>query len=165
MLFRSVAGLSGTAARKGLAAAIGCGLLGEGPGGLTGFRHALACQAVYEAIPGPDRRVLHLRAGQALEDAYPLPVVRLARHFQAAAETAKWLEYGERAADVALASGDEAAAGVLLHDLTTKAVLSAGVVTRLAGKLLMGALAAEVIAAGIVPADRLPSQLVTACIR
>jgi DNA-binding CsgD family transcriptional regulator len=139
-VIRSVARVSSERARAGLSTATECGLLGEGARGLVSYRHALACQAVYEAVPGPERRMLHRRAGRALENASPRPVTRLARHFREAGDTGKWCRYGEQAAELALASGDEAAAGELLHDLIVNAGLPADVVVGLTRKLRFGAL-------------------------
>jgi DNA-binding CsgD family transcriptional regulator len=137
---RAVAGITAARTRAGLSTALGCGLLAEDPGGLVRFRHALACQGVYEAIPGPDRRMLHRRAGRVLEGVSPLPAAQLARHFREAGETAKWCRHGEQAADIALASGDEAAAAALLQDLVVNAGLPASVVARLTRKLLFNTL-------------------------
>jgi DNA-binding CsgD family transcriptional regulator len=138
---RAVARISAARARAGLSTALVCGLLGETSGGLAGFRHALASQAVYESIPGPDRRVLHQRAGQVLERACPPSAARLARHFKQAGETAKWRRYGEQAADTALATGDEAAAALLLADLVVNSGAPAAAAARLTGKLPFSALA------------------------
>ena len=135
-----VAGLRTGQARAGLRAGLGCGLLAEGGGGLVGFRHALACQAVYEAIAGPDRRVLHRRAGRAMEKRSPLPLARLARHFKQAGEIARWCRYGEQAAGLALVSGDEASAAALLHDLVVNGSLPATDVATLTRKLPLNAL-------------------------
>jgi DNA-binding CsgD family transcriptional regulator len=137
---RTVARISAGRARAGLSTALGCGLLAERPGGMLAFRHALACQAVYESVPGPERRVLHLRAGRVLERACPPPVARLARHYGVAGEMARWRQYGEQAADIALAAGDEAAAAMPLQDLVVHAGLPATVVARLTGKLPFSAL-------------------------
>jgi DNA-binding CsgD family transcriptional regulator len=104
-------------ARVGLAEALRSGLLAEDARELVSFRHALAGQTVYEAISGPDRRVLHRYAGLALEGCSPPPAARLARHFRLAGQTGKWLLYAERAAELALASGDEATPLALLRDL------------------------------------------------
>jgi DNA-binding CsgD family transcriptional regulator/tetratricopeptide (TPR) repeat protein len=132
-----VAGLDGEAAQSGLCEALDCGLLIEnvlnGPG--LEFRHALAARAVYEAIPAPLRRAMHLRAGLALAERPPLPVARLARHFREAGDTAAWYEYGEQAADLALAAGDHNAAAALLHDLVANAGLEAGAIARLARRI------------------------------
>lgn len=96
-----------------LAEAVGSGLLREDPRGLVSFRHMLACRAVYEAIPGPQRRAMHLRAAYVLENATPSPVAQLARHFREAGDTTSWCRYAEQSADLALASGDDATAVVL----------------------------------------------------
>jgi len=133
----AVAGLDGDVARDGLCEALECGLLTEnflnGPGLM--FRHALAARAVYEAIQAPLRREMHLRAGLALAERPPRPVARLARHFREAGDTAAWCEYGEQAADLALAAGDHNAAAALLHDLVANAGLAAGAAARLARKI------------------------------
>ena len=112
----SVTGLAGDQVLAGLSAALGSGLLRTSQRGLISFRHVLAARAMYDAIPIPERRAMHLRAGQALEAA-PVGLTQLARHFREAGETRKWCEYAERAADLAVASGDEATAMALLDDL------------------------------------------------
>src|SRR5439155_4389760 len=116
-------------------AALGCGLLVEDDRGQVTFRHMLVSRAVYEAIPGPQRRILHLRAGHTLEQGSPPPVARLAAHFRAAGEIDKWCQYAEQAADIALTPGDEATASSLLHDLVVHADLPARTVARLTGKI------------------------------
>lgn len=121
--------------RTGLTGALGSGLVREDERGLLSFRHALAARAVYDAIPAPRRRTLHLCAGQVLESACPPPVARLARHFREAGEVDAWARYAEQAADHALASSDETSAGALLHDLLTNADLSAATVVRLVRKI------------------------------
>ena len=134
--------VAGDGTRDGVCEALGCGLLTENfPNGQgLVFRHALAARAVYEAIPAPLRRELHLRAGRALEAVPPLPLARLARHFREAGDAAAWCRYGEQAADLALAAGDHGTAGSLLHDLVANAGLSAGVIARLARKIPIMAL-------------------------
>ena len=124
----------------GLAEAVGSGLLGEDPGGLVSFRHMLACRAVYEAIPMPERRAMHLRAARILEGVAPPPVAQLARHFREAGDSAAWFQYAEQSADLALASGDGATALVLLHDLLTNAELRPADVVRLTDKFPFGLL-------------------------
>ena len=134
----AVAGLSAGRARAGLCEALGSGLLAEdvpNGHGLVSFRHVLAAQAVCESVPAPRRRELHLRAGRALEGVCPRPLARLARHFREAGETAAWCRWGEQAADLALATGDEASAGALLRDLVTQGGLAARDVARLADKI------------------------------
>jgi DNA-binding CsgD family transcriptional regulator/tetratricopeptide (TPR) repeat protein len=97
--------------------AIGSGLLREDDRARLAFRHAFMGQAVYEAIPGAERRRLHLLAGQALERLEPPSVVQLTRHFREANEVDKWCEYAEQAAARAVASGDRTTATVLLNEL------------------------------------------------
>jgi predicted ATPase len=62
-----VCGLGRSSVRNGLVAGLACGLLAEDARGLVTFRHALAASAIADATPVVERRVLHLRAGQALE--------------------------------------------------------------------------------------------------
>ena len=137
----AVTGLGAERSRAGLTQALACGLLAEDGRLLVSFRHALACQAVDEAVPGPDRRAMHLRAGQALEQVQPPPLARLARHFREAGETVRWCRYGEQAADLALVTGDGATAAALLYDLVTEGGLPAADVARLTRKIPFATLA------------------------
>jgi DNA-binding CsgD family transcriptional regulator/tetratricopeptide (TPR) repeat protein len=152
----AVSELPAADAGAGLAEALGCGLLTEehGPDGepLIAFRHALAARAVYEQTPPSRRRELHLRAGEALEaqaaparsgnarpgetppSASPFTAL-LARHFREARQTAKWCQYGEQAADLALAAGDSKTAATLLHDLLLGADPPPATVVLLARKI------------------------------
>jgi DNA-binding CsgD family transcriptional regulator len=131
---RAVAGLAAGRVRAALSEALAGGLLGDDGQGHVAFRHVLACQALYEALPAPQRRLLHRRAGRALERLTPPPVAELAEHFRRADEKREWCRYGEQAADLALVSGDEATAGALLHDLIVNADLPAPSVVRLIKK-------------------------------
>jgi DNA-binding CsgD family transcriptional regulator/tetratricopeptide (TPR) repeat protein len=162
----TVAGIDAERARATLSEVLGSGLLAEDARGLMSFRHALAARTVYEAIPGPDRRAAHLRAGQALAGQSPPPVGVLARHFRGGGDTDLWLKYGEEAAGLATAVGDEAAAAILLHELATGAGLPPQAVARLAGKIVLlalpadgqfadlaGALRAALGSASLAPAD------------
>ncbi|MFI5690956.1 ATP-binding protein [Kribbella sp. NPDC051586] len=126
-----------------LTAALGSRLLHEDDGRLIAYRHILACRAVYEAIPAPERRALHLLVGRALECRAPQPVNQLARHYREAGLTELWCRYAESAADLALASGDESAAVVLLYDLVTTADLSARALIRLASKIPFGSMTGD----------------------
>lgn len=130
----AVSGLPGSRARTALAAALRARALVEDPAGRVYFRHLLAARAVYDDIPGGERRALHLRAGRALERLSPVPVARLPRHFGAAGDTGAWRRYTERAADLALASGDQAAAVTALHALLSAGDLPAGDAARLCRK-------------------------------
>jgi DNA-binding CsgD family transcriptional regulator len=136
-IVRVVAGLPASRVRAGMSEAVGGGLLVDDGRGLVSFRHVLAARAVYEAIPGPRRRELHGRAGRALEALSPVPVDRLAWHFREAAEFGHWCRYAEQVADVALAAGDDAAAGAVLHGLVTGAGLPARDVARLTGRIML----------------------------
>lgn len=130
-----VAGLDGEQVRLGLTEAMGCGLLREDSQGTLSFRHVLPRRAVYEAIPVVERRRLHRRAGGALEQLDPRPVLQLTRHFREANESEPWGKYAEQAAARATASGDHGAAAALLSDLLAGAELSLSTRVRLARKL------------------------------
>jgi DNA-binding CsgD family transcriptional regulator len=105
---------------EGVTEAIASGLLREDDRARLAFRHAFMGQAVYEAIPGAERRRLHLLAGQALERLDPPPVVQLTRHFREANEVGKWCRYAELAAARAVASGDRTTATALLNELLAR---------------------------------------------
>ena len=131
------AGLAIRDIQTGLCEGLSCGLLAEAESdgqGLVSFRHVLAARAVYEEIPAPLRREMHLRAGRALETTSPLPLAALARHFQEAGKADKWSRYAEQAADIALRAGDETTAATLLHDLVSNAGLPGRDVVRLIRK-------------------------------
>ncbi|MEW1865763.1 AAA family ATPase [Streptomyces sp. NPDC088194] len=130
----TVSGLPDARARTALAAAVRARALVEDPTGRVHFRHLLAARAVYDDIPGGERRALHLRAGRALETLSPVPIARLPRHFGEAGDTGAWRLYTERAADLALASGDQPAAVTALHALLSAGDLPAGDVARLCRK-------------------------------
>jgi len=130
----TVSGLPEDRARDALAAAVRARALVEDSGGRVHFRHLLAARAVYDDIPGGERRALHQRAGRALEALSPVPIARLPRHFGEAGDTDAWRHYTERAADLALASGDQPAAVTALHALLSAGDLPAGDVARLCRK-------------------------------
>ena len=115
-LLSRVTGLPEPACADALAESLASALLFEVGDGRYGFRHALAQQAVEEGVPTPVRRRLHLRAARALEARRELPLARLARHYRAAGETAKWVRYAEAAADRAISLNDHAAAYALLRE-------------------------------------------------
>ncbi|MGI9094749.1 MAG: AAA family ATPase [Thermoleophilaceae bacterium] len=118
-LIMSVAGLAPARAASGLTEALVSGLVVEQPGGY-GLRHALAAQAVYEAILGPERHRLHLRAGRALaSQPEPRPLALLAHHFREADRPRQWARYAEQAADMASSLGDDRAAAELLEQALT----------------------------------------------
>jgi DNA-binding CsgD family transcriptional regulator/tetratricopeptide (TPR) repeat protein len=139
------------AVTDGLTESVTSGLLTDHGRGAT-FRHALAARAVYEAIPSPRRRALHLRAGQALETVTPQPVARLARHFREAGEVASWCRHAEQAADLALASGDTGTGISLLYDLITSAGLDAESMARLTTKIPFGSFTGDDRYQGVISA-------------
>ena len=112
--------VAGLTDRSALTEAVASGLLQEDDRSRLAFRHAFMGQAVYEAIPGAERRRLHLLAGQALERLDPPPVVQLTRHFREANEVDRWCRYAELAAARAVASGDRTTATVLLNELLSR---------------------------------------------
>ena len=142
----AVTGLRAERAAAGLGAALESGLVDVDARHLLAFRHALAARAVYESIMLPERRAMHLRAAQALTK-LPARIPQLARHYREAGFTAEWSRYAEQAADLAIASGDEATAAALLHDLLSHADLAPATVVRLMNKL-------PVVALGGLPAFR-----------
>jgi DNA-binding CsgD family transcriptional regulator/tetratricopeptide (TPR) repeat protein len=148
-----VAGLDADRARSGLSETLGCALLAEDERGLVAFRHALACRAVYEAIPGPARRLLHQRAGEALTQ-LGAPAVALARHFREAGNTQQWQHHAERAADLALSVGDQATSATLLVGLVAGAGLAPGEMTRLMDKVVLLALPEEAQLGGLAASLR-----------
>ncbi|MFG3442073.1 ATP-binding protein [Nonomuraea sp. NPDC047897] len=101
----------------GLCEALRAGVLMEHPDGQHGFRHALAQQAVYDAIPGPDRRSVHRRAVAALAALDPPPLVQIAYHARRAGDFDAWRRHGEAAADQAAALGDVPLAVELLESM------------------------------------------------
>ena len=158
-VLRAVAGVSGAGLRAGLVEAVASGLLGEDERGRVGFRHVLMGAAVYEAMPGGERRRSHAAAGRALEAGSPPPLPQLTRHFRAAGDTGAWCRYAELAADQAVASDDYTAAVTMLNDLLNDSpgavALDAGTRARLAGKLATTATVRR------EPVDALHGQVIT----
>ncbi|XVS66766.1 helix-turn-helix transcriptional regulator [Actinosynnema sp. CA-299493] len=115
--------------------ALHSGVLHETADVRYGFRHALAQQAVYDTLTGPERQRLHLRALRALDNATPRPFMQLAEHSRRAGLLHDWLRHGEAAADRALEVGDPATATHLYQRLLDEASLSPADVDRLAVKL------------------------------
>jgi DNA-binding CsgD family transcriptional regulator len=113
----AVSGLRPAALQAGLSSALDAGLLRADGRGRISFRHALAAQAAYEAIPAPRQRALHRSAARALEAASPAQVARLTRHYREAGDTDRWCEYAGRTAELALSSGDEATTVGLAREL------------------------------------------------
>jgi DNA-binding NarL/FixJ family response regulator len=135
VVLAAVSGVPATDAALG--EAIRSGLIAEDAADRIAFRHALAAKAVYDQADGTDRRAAHKRAAAALEAAVPPPVARLAYHHREARDTVQWCRYAERAADLALISGDHQTAAGLLRELLTSGGLSGDAVARVARKMPM----------------------------
>lgn len=126
---------TGAALTKALAGSVLHELTGQQGNSRYGFRHSLAQEAVYDTIPGPDRRRLHARAAAALATAEPRPWVQLARHSKEAGDRAGWRRHCEAAADHAAAVGEAGLATELYQQLVELPELAGAEVGRLAGKL------------------------------
>ncbi|MFD1536703.1 ATP-binding protein, partial [Nonomuraea guangzhouensis] len=114
---RLIAAVAAAPTGAGLLEVLKAGVLLEHPDGQYGFRHALAQQAVYDAIPGPDRQLTHRRAMAALTALDPPPLVQLAYHARCAGEYEAWRQHGGAAADQAAALGDVPLAVELLEGM------------------------------------------------
>lgn len=135
-LISKVAGLRPVRGARGVTEALSCALLEEKQKGLYGFRHALLAQAVYEHIPGPDRRRLHLRAAQALASVpEPCPLAQVAHHYKEVGRRAQWLQYSEVAADAASSHGDDRTAVRIIADVLVADDLPRATRMRMALKL------------------------------
>ncbi|USX55095.1 AAA family ATPase [Lentzea sp. HUAS12] len=132
-LLGEVAGISGS--REALTHALTGHVLHEVDARRYGFRHALAQQAVYDTLSGPDRQALHHRAAEVLDQVEPRPLVQLAEHSERAGRTSAWLRYGEAAADRAVENGDAGTATALLQRLLLDPAVPTTDVDRLAIKL------------------------------
>ncbi|MGI8413606.1 MAG: AAA family ATPase [Solirubrobacteraceae bacterium] len=135
-LLTKVAGLSCSRGNTGLLGALSPGLVREVEPGLYALCHALAGQAVYEAVPTPQRRLLHLRAARALEaSGGPPPLAQLAHHFNQAGRPRQGVRYAERAADASAATGDDRSAAEMLEQALSTGHVPGGARTRMALKL------------------------------
>ncbi|MCK2243995.1 MULTISPECIES: AAA family ATPase [unclassified Crossiella] len=134
-LLATVAGMTTGEVGAALVQALAGVVLHELPGRRYGFRHSLAQEAVYDTIPGPDRRLLHARAATELATAEPTPWVQLARHSREAGDRAGWRRHCEAAADHAAAVGEAGLATDLYQQLVELPELSTPDIDRLAGKL------------------------------
>jgi DNA-binding CsgD family transcriptional regulator/tetratricopeptide (TPR) repeat protein len=134
-----VSGSGAASIARALTKAQAVGLLHEEDGRCR-FRHTLARQIVYEAVPVSDRRWLHVRTAQALESAAgPRPVARLAHHYRYAGRTEEFVSNAEAAADTALSHGNDATAARFLLQALETGELSREVRVRLAVKLCRAA--------------------------
>ncbi len=140
-LLGKVAGLPPARVRRGLTEALRVGLLAEKPKPSYSFRHALAAQAVYEHVPAPQRRWLHLRAARALESGLdPLPLSQIAHHFREADLPRQWMRYAEAAAKSAHDEGDDRSATQLLQEALATPGLGHAARVRMATELGIAAL-------------------------
>jgi len=132
-LIAKVAGLSPARTIGALCEALSGVVLEERADGRHGFLHALAAQAVYDEIPGPQRRRLHRRAAEALQsDGEPAPLAQLTHHFKQAGHASQWLRYAEAAAGAAISIGDDRSAARLLEQALDETSLSRAARLRMA---------------------------------
>lgn len=162
-----VAALGDSDLHAGLAAALTSALVRETEPGRFMCRHALTAKAVEEAMPVSARRRLHQRAAELLQQLSSPPLARLSRHFREAGDVEQWSRYAEDTAELALASGADRAAVVVLLDLLDSAEHPPQRRARLARKLgeaatwgvaVLGELANSVTAmlGTVLDADDLP---------
>jgi len=127
-----VADLDPERGMEALMEVLGAAVLRENRPMQYGFRHTLAQQAVYQTIPGPQRRRLHERAIAALRALDSPPLVQIAHHFRALGDREGWLTQAEAAAAEALALGDQGTAAALLHAILAEPGLDEAVRARVA---------------------------------
>ncbi|WP_328666488.1 AAA family ATPase [Streptomyces sp. NBC_00322] len=127
-----VAGLDAEQGMDALMEVLGAAVLRESLPMQYGFRHALAQQAAYQTIPGPQRRRLHEQAIAALRTLDSPPLVQIAHHFRALGDQEGWLTQAEAAAAQALGLGDQGTAAALLHAILAEPGLDEDVRTRVA---------------------------------
>lgn len=131
-----VAGLPRSRARAGLSRALAAGILREIEEGRFALRHPFAQQAVYESIPSPERRALHVRAADALMAGSDTRFqAQVAHHLKQAGEARRWLRSAEQAAEAASSIGDDRGAAELLEEALSTPGLAIGSRTRMAIKL------------------------------
>ncbi|SHG82349.1 ATP-binding protein [Streptoalloteichus hindustanus] len=116
-LLAEVGAMSSERVRPAIIRALRAGVLYEVDDARYGFRHALAQQAVYDTLSGPERRRLHVRAFEALSGVDPAPLFQIAEHSRRAGMLDEWLRHGEAAADHAAEMGDSTTATRLYQRL------------------------------------------------
>ncbi|MCP2257109.1 regulatory protein, luxR family [Streptoalloteichus tenebrarius] len=116
-LLADIAAMSPQRARTAVTRALRAAVLHEVDNTRYGFRHALAQQAVYDTLSGPERKLLHARVFTALSRLEPPPLLQLAEHSRRAGMVAEWLRHGEAAADHAAQMSDAATATRLYRQL------------------------------------------------
>ncbi|MGW4897432.1 ATP-binding protein [Kitasatospora sp. NPDC004240] len=123
-LLGEVAGLSQEETRRALEEALGAAVLHELGPDSYGFAHALAVQAVHQAIPGPARTRAHRRALEVLQGVENPPLVRIAHHTKAVGDMDAWLPRAQAAADQAIERGDLGTAAGLLQEILDRPSLT-----------------------------------------
>ncbi|MDT0378037.1 AAA family ATPase [Streptomyces sp. DSM 42041] len=152
-------------AAAALREALRAGVLHESGADRYGFRHSLARQAVYAALPGPDRHRLHRRAREVLAAEQPQPLVQLAHHARQAGPVSEWQRYAEAAAASAREMGDVALAVQVLEELLSDARLERLECARIAAELSRDAVVglahrrATRLLSRVVRDDRIPEGL------
>lgn len=106
-LLGDVAGLGPDGVGDALDQTLARGLMIEVAADQFALRHALALQAIAEALSPTQRQRLHLRAAEALQAAGGEPAARLAHHYRLAHRPAEWGRYAEQAGDEARAATDD----------------------------------------------------------
>lgn len=134
-VLRSAARLAPGRARAAIALGLQVGLLREAEHDRYELRHALARDAVEDALSSPERAQLHLRAARVLEQTAPKPYPRLAHHYRVGGERPRWIRCAEAAADQASQLGDHQSAARWLADVLAVPDLPTATRTRLALKL------------------------------
>ena len=109
-LIEALSGRSENDVLTGLKELVGAGLVIEESAELFTFRHALSRQAVLEGLMARERRALHLRVAETLENLHDQDVAwldehsgDLAYHYAEAERWALALKYAQRAGDRAVA--------------------------------------------------------------
>ncbi|MHB1533319.1 MAG: ATP-binding protein [Acidimicrobiales bacterium] len=135
-LLVAITGLDLEHVRRAICELMGGTLLHDAGDGHYRLRHPLACRAVYESIPGPRLRSLHLWVATALQvhDRAGDPA-RLAHHFRMARCHSEWTRYAEEAADAASAAGEDSVAAGWLEEVMAARGLSLEARRRIAAKL------------------------------
>ena len=138
-LLTAVSGLDPGTASEALAEALTHAVLFKMGDGHYGLRHALATEAVCQAIPDPRRRDLHRRAAMALRATDESPLGRLVHHLREAGELHQAADIAELAADRASSLGDDVQAALLLDETLRTPGIDAAQRLRLSKKLAVAA--------------------------
>lgn len=131
----ALSGLSDRGMAAALEAALAARMLHETSPGRYDLRHPLAARGVYEAIPGPRRREMHVRAVRRLNQSGRAGLTLLAHHYRHADELDRWVECVLAAVDEAAASGVPAAGVRILETALDDAELPVSAKEALAVRL------------------------------